>query len=101
MSDDFVIDDESWAIRYLIVDTRNWFPGKKVLVSPQWIRRVSWSEAKTLCQPVSRSHQTFTGNYRRGHHHPRLRDGTVPALQSARLLGKGAAHKRAPLKKSA
>ena len=44
--DDFVIDDESWAIRYLIVDTRNWFPGKKVLVSPQWIRRVSWSEAK-------------------------------------------------------
>ncbi len=43
---DFLIDDETWAIRYLIVDTRNWWPGKKVLVSPQWIERVSWSELK-------------------------------------------------------
>ena len=44
--DDFVIDDETWTIRYLIIDTRNWWPGKMVLVSPQWIERVSWSEAK-------------------------------------------------------
>jgi hypothetical protein len=42
--DDFVIDDETWAIRYLIVDTRNWWPGKKVLVSPQWIERANWTE---------------------------------------------------------
>jgi hypothetical protein len=27
--EDFIIDDETWAIRYLIVDTRNWWPGKK------------------------------------------------------------------------
>ena len=40
--EDFIIDDETWAIRYLIVDTQNWWPGKKVLVSPQWIERVSW-----------------------------------------------------------
>jgi sporulation protein YlmC with PRC-barrel domain len=46
--EDFVIDDETWAIRYLIVATRNWWPGKKVLVSPQWIERVSWSESKVL-----------------------------------------------------
>jgi hypothetical protein len=44
--EDFIIDDKTWAIRYLIVDTRNWWPGKKVLVSPQWIERVSWSESK-------------------------------------------------------
>jgi hypothetical protein len=43
-AEDFVIDDEVWAMRYLIVDTRNWWPGKKVLVSPQWIDRVSWEE---------------------------------------------------------
>jgi uncharacterized protein YrrD len=42
--EDFVIDDETWAIRYLIIDTRNWWPGKKVLVSPQWIKRISWDE---------------------------------------------------------
>jgi hypothetical protein len=43
--DDFVIDDENWAIRYLIIDTRNWWPGKRVLVAPQWIERVSWNES--------------------------------------------------------
>ena len=46
--DDFIIDDETWAIRYLIIDTRNWWPGKKVLVSPQWIERVSWNESKVF-----------------------------------------------------
>ena len=42
--EDFLIDDETWAIRYLIVDTRDWMPGKKVLIAPKWIERVSWSE---------------------------------------------------------
>jgi hypothetical protein len=43
---DFIVDDETWAIRYLEVDTQNWWPGKKVLVSPQWISRVSWPDSK-------------------------------------------------------
>jgi hypothetical protein len=46
--EDFIIDDEMWAIRYLVVDTRNWWPGKKVLVSPQWIENVSWGERKVF-----------------------------------------------------
>jgi len=45
---DFIIDDETWAIRYLVIDTLNWWPGKKVLLSPQWIERVSWSERKVF-----------------------------------------------------
>jgi hypothetical protein len=44
--DDFLIDDREWQIRYLVVDTRNWWPGKKVLIAPQWIARVGWEEAK-------------------------------------------------------
>jgi hypothetical protein len=44
--DGFVVDDEAWAIRYIEVATRNWWPGKKVLVSPAWIERVSWPESK-------------------------------------------------------
>jgi hypothetical protein len=43
--EDFIIDDETWAIRYLSIGTRNWWPGKKVLVSPQWIERVSWTKS--------------------------------------------------------
>ena len=46
--EDFLIDDETWAIRYLVIDTQNWWPGKKVLISPQWIERVSWSESKVF-----------------------------------------------------
>jgi hypothetical protein len=44
--DGFVVDDQAWAIRYIEVATRNWLPGKKVLVSPAWIERVSWTESK-------------------------------------------------------
>jgi hypothetical protein len=46
--DDFVIDDETWTIRYLIVATTDFWPGKKVLISPQWIERVSWEESDVL-----------------------------------------------------
>lgn len=42
--DDFIIDDETWAIRYLVAATKNWWPGKKVLISPKWIENVSWEE---------------------------------------------------------
>ena len=42
---DFIFDDESWAIRYLVVDTRNWLPGgKKVLIATQWIERIDWAD---------------------------------------------------------
>ena len=44
--DDFLIDDASWQIAYLVVDTRNWWPGRKVVISPEWIREVGWEEAK-------------------------------------------------------
>ena len=41
--EDFLFDDETWEIRYVIVDTRNWWPAKKVLLRPQWIKKVSWT----------------------------------------------------------
>jgi hypothetical protein len=40
-----LIDDETWAIRYLVVNTSNWWIGHKVLIAPQWIESVSWLEA--------------------------------------------------------
>jgi uncharacterized protein YrrD len=43
--EDFIVDDEIWAVRFLIVDTRNWLPGKKVLLSPRWIKRVEWADS--------------------------------------------------------
>jgi len=43
--EDFLIDDESWTIRYIVVDTRNWWPGKKVLISPEWIEDLNWTDS--------------------------------------------------------
>jgi hypothetical protein len=44
--DGFLMDDEAWAIRYIEVATRSWWPGNKVLVSPAWVERVSWTESR-------------------------------------------------------
>jgi len=43
--DGFVFDDQTWSLRYIEVATRNWWPGKKVLVSPAWIEHISWAES--------------------------------------------------------
>jgi hypothetical protein len=43
---DFIVSPDTWNIRYLEVDTHNWLPGRKVLVSPDWIVNVSWSDSK-------------------------------------------------------
>lgn len=41
---DFIFDDSSWAIRYLVVDTRNWWPGgRKVLIATHWTDRIDWA----------------------------------------------------------
>lgn len=43
---DFIINDETWTIRYLILDTKNFLPGKKVLISTEWIDKISWEDSK-------------------------------------------------------
>jgi len=40
---DFIIEDDTWEIRYLVVDTSKWWFGKSVLVAPRWIERIDWS----------------------------------------------------------
>lgn len=54
----FVVDDEAWAIRYLEVATRNWWPGKKVLVSPTWVERVSWEQSTVDLATTRKAIQT-------------------------------------------
>jgi uncharacterized protein YrrD len=45
-AEDFLFDDKTWAIHYLLVDTRNWWPGgKKVLVATRWIDRIDWTDS--------------------------------------------------------
>lgn len=41
--EDFLVEETSWAVRYLLVDTRNWWPGKKVLVPLSSITAIEWN----------------------------------------------------------
>jgi hypothetical protein len=49
----FLVDDETWAILYLVIDTSNWWGGHKVLVAPPWITGVHWPD-KTVSVNLSR-----------------------------------------------
>jgi hypothetical protein len=40
--EDFICETQSWSIRYLVADTRNWIPGKKVMLDLGWIDRLDW-----------------------------------------------------------
>ena len=39
----FIVEDTDWLIRYLLVDTRNLWPGKHVLMSPEWVEEIDWN----------------------------------------------------------
>jgi len=85
---DFLVDDHSWAIRYLILDTTNWWPGKKVLLAPDWIDQVNWAESKVRvhlgreqirtspeydpARPIERAYETrlYSHYARPGYWHP-------------------------------
>ena len=42
---DFIFDDETWALRYFVVETRNWWPGgPRVLIAPHWVEAIDWAE---------------------------------------------------------
>jgi hypothetical protein len=42
--EDFLVEDENWSVHYLVVDTRNWWPGKKVLISPRSVQDIDWTD---------------------------------------------------------
>jgi uncharacterized protein YrrD len=46
--EDFIIDDVTWKMIFLVVDTGDWFPGKKVLLSPKWIKEINWDVSRIV-----------------------------------------------------
>lgn len=40
--DDFILDDSRWLFQYVVVDTKNWWPARKVVLLPMWISGVTW-----------------------------------------------------------
>ena len=48
-----LVDEETWAVRYLVVEAGNWWLGHQVLIAPQWIEKVSWTD-RTVSVNVTR-----------------------------------------------
>jgi hypothetical protein len=42
--ENFLLDDVAWTISYLVVDTRNWWPGAHVLISPHAVASIGWDD---------------------------------------------------------
>jgi hypothetical protein len=42
--ENFLADDANWDIRYLVIATRNWWPGKHVQLAPYAVKQIDWSE---------------------------------------------------------
>lgn len=41
--EDVLVEEGRWRVRYLVVDTRRWLPGRTVIIAPDWIRSIGWA----------------------------------------------------------
>jgi sporulation protein YlmC with PRC-barrel domain len=61
---DYIVDDQAWAIRYLVVDTQDKWFGKRTLVALEWIEKVNWGKRKVYvnlaCETFKRT-PDYTG----------------------------------------
>ena len=57
--DEFIADERDWTIRYIVVDTRNWLPGRKVLIAPWMINDLTWAgqnvHVELSCEQIENS----------------------------------------------
>jgi hypothetical protein len=77
--EDLIVGTDRWTIRYLVVDTKNWLPGRKVLIARGWLDSVSWENRKVQvglnrkeikgspeydsAEPVNREYETRLYDY--------------------------------------
>lgn len=43
---EMLVDETTWSIRYMVVDTSTYWIGHEVLVSPDWVKRIDWDESR-------------------------------------------------------
>jgi hypothetical protein len=59
-----LVEENSWVIRYLVIDTHKWWAGKKVMIAPQWIASIDWAQASvhvTLSREGIKQSPTYDG----------------------------------------
>jgi hypothetical protein len=92
---DFIVDDQSWEVRYLVLATGPWWSGTRVLVAPHWASRISWEERAVYFNksreeirsspewkadaPINREYESRLYDY---YGRPSYWDAVVPSLAS-------------------
>jgi sporulation protein YlmC with PRC-barrel domain len=75
--EDFIIDNTTWKMIFLVIDTGDWFPGKKVLLSSKWIKEINWdlsridinlTEVKVKNSPEYYPHQLINDVYEKNYY---------------------------------
>jgi len=75
--EDFILDDSTWKIEFMVIDTGHWFPGKKVVIAPQRIMTVDWKTSTVYINatvahvknsPAYDAEQEMTDVYTLAHH---------------------------------
>jgi hypothetical protein len=56
--DDFIVDEDSWSIRFLVIGSQHWVTGKKALVCPDWIKKINFSERTVFINLIKEKLQT-------------------------------------------
>ena len=90
---DFYFDDQQWVIRYVVVDTGSWMPGRLVLIPPHAFNHfheygdcllVNLKRAQIENGPVIESHKPISRQYEREYfrHH-----GWQPYWQGVEMWG--------------
>jgi len=48
--EDFILSDDDWIVRYLVVNAGSWLSGKRVLISPGWVHEILWRDRTVLAE---------------------------------------------------
>jgi len=59
----FMIDDQSWGIRELVVKTGHWYAGEEILISPALVERISYEESTVYVNITTAATQRTAEQY--------------------------------------
>ena len=59
---DFLVDEYSWMIRHVVVETGHWFPDHRIVISPKDVACISYEEAKVFVKLTKETIASNSGN---------------------------------------
>lgn len=83
-----IVDDDIWTLRYLVVNTSDWWLGHQVPVAPAWISDISWLDA-TVTAGCTASRRLEADGAHRSTQQARARDTSFAGTKAQQRTRKG------------